>query len=139
MRRLMVLIGLSVGLALAAWGFVAPGWAEAGSVTIESHRSGGVRGWQGNPRQGSGHRDGGNRDWGNRDSGNRNWSHRGGDHGPSGHWRHGHHGSGRHGSHGGYQGWHHSYGWAPSYPPVWMPPQWVWNGWGWVLEPGYWR
>lgn len=30
---------------------------------------------------------------------------------------------------------------APGYgvPPVYVPPQWVWNGYGWVLQPGYWR
>ncbi len=24
-------------------------------------------------------------------------------------------------------------------PPVFVPPQWIWNGWGWVLVPGSWR
>jgi len=24
-------------------------------------------------------------------------------------------------------------------PAVWVPPQWEWNGWGWVWQPGYWR
>jgi hypothetical protein len=31
---------------------------------------------------------------------------------------------------------------APRYvapPPVCYPPQWVWNGYGWVLQPGYCR
>jgi hypothetical protein len=31
---------------------------------------------------------------------------------------------------------------AHSYPgagPVYVPPQWVWNGYQWVWQPGYWR
>jgi len=30
---------------------------------------------------------------------------------------------------------------APVYgpPAAYVPPQWVWNGYGWVLQPGYWR
>jgi hypothetical protein len=28
---------------------------------------------------------------------------------------------------------------SPAPPATYVPPQWVWNGYGWVLTPGYWR
>jgi hypothetical protein len=29
--------------------------------------------------------------------------------------------------------------WGPVPAPVWVPGHWVWNGWNWVWQPGYWR
>jgi len=27
---------------------------------------------------------------------------------------------------------------APPHHPVWVQPQWMWNGWQWLWAPGYW-
>jgi len=29
--------------------------------------------------------------------------------------------------------------WGPVPASVWVPGHWVWNGWNWVWQPGYWR
>jgi hypothetical protein len=33
---------------------------------------------------------------------------------------------------------HHPAFVAPRHQPVWVQPQWAWNGWQWVWVPGYW-
>ncbi|MGH7264877.1 MAG: hypothetical protein ACREMB_08500 [Candidatus Rokuibacteriota bacterium] len=120
MRRTTVIVALGATLALA--GVVAPA-AEAASVRIESHRSGGGVGNRGSTGWGHGRRGDWRRgDW--RHGGHRGRDHRHGrrDHG----WR-----DHRHGWRG------HGHGWA--HAPTWVPPRWEWNGWGWVFMPGFWH
>lgn len=101
--------------------------AQAGGMRVESHPTphrGGA--WSGHPdpwgwRRHDDSRFGDHDRW-------RHWGYR-----PD-HWDHWRHHPGWSGSPGWYPG-----GWAPRHAPVWVPPRWVWNGWAWVLAPGYWR
>jgi len=116
------LVGIGTALGLLAAGVVAPKIAQAGGAQFQSYPvQGSVKSWSGShaPRHDS-------RGWGDHGrSGHRPWHSPDPriDGGPGRHWYDHHHG-GR---------------WHPSYAPVYFPPQWVWNGYGWVLAPGYWR
>jgi len=115
----IIALGTALGLVGAP---VAPDVAQAGGVQFQSHPA---QTWSGShaPRQDFGRRGqgdhGGWRDGGWR--GQDGW--RGRD--PHSDW------GWRRGGHGG--------GWGYGRAPVHVPPRWVWNGYGWVLEPGYWR
>lgn len=112
-------IGLGVALGLAVAGAATPDAVLAGGVEIASHRAEGSRGqWSGEHRRFS----------------------------PSPYWRQGHDRYGyqgyrgdRHWGDSGYWPYRRHYydSWG-SGAPVYVPGQWVWNGWGWVWVPGYW-
>lgn len=118
--------GLGWALALGAGLAAAPALAQGGELQIASQPfpSGGDGGSWGGPHwrpgpQGWGHHD----DW-------RFRHHRD-------HWRFQHHDPWWQYHYG---GWHGGWrGWPPGYAPYYVPPRWVWDGWRWVLVPGYWR
>ncbi|MGH7322811.1 MAG: hypothetical protein ACRELA_24755 [Candidatus Rokuibacteriota bacterium] len=133
-RQWARLLGFGAALSLVA-GLMAPAVASAGSVQIESHRSG-PRSWNSGDHPGYSRRGPPHGDWGH------HGRHVGRHHHPP--WGHHHWGPtpwGPHGHHWGHRDHHDPSGvwWGYAPAPVWVPGQWVWTGWDWYWQPGYWQ